>query len=282
MYAILDFIVWALSHAAKSAVLDGAYLPVSLSAVGTEIWHYLFGSVRVKTDANTLEYYYIHHYHKSMTRERYDQLTKDWKNTDFATDCQGLLDAFLTYVCGEKTDINANMNYTNWCTTKGKISEIDRPYVIGEALFEYNGTKMNHVGWVCGFAADGVPLAVEARGIAYGVVVTRMDKRNWTHRGLMTKKFDYTEPTHERAVFEVRSPMSTGMIYEKMQDTLNSAGYTDADGKPLEVDGKWGKLSQQAFDALIADYTPKPVFVEPVKHDVTLSVDGAPVFTINV
>lgn len=60
-------------------------------------------------------------------------------------------------------------------------------------------------------------------------------------------------------IFEVTSPMQTGEPYAKMQDALNAAGYSDADGNKLEVDGKWGKRSQQAFDKLIADYAPEVV-----------------------
>lgn len=242
MYNVHYFIFWALTHTNE----------------GSEPWHYLYGSVRVKTDKATLDRYYENHYKKQgMTRERFDEITADWKPTDYATDCQGLLDAWLTYEQGEETDINADMNYRLWCTDKGLISEITRPWVLGEAVFMANSAgKMTHVGWVCGF--DGAePLIVEARGIAYGVVITRFYDRRWTHRGLMTKKFDYTE---EPAVikFELTVPMHIGMEYAKMQDVLNAAGFTDDAGNALESDGKWGKKSQQAFDKFVAYYAHKP------------------------
>ena len=244
MYNVHDFIGWALTHAKG----------------GTEPWHYLYGSVRVQTTQVTLNRYYINHYHEQMTRARYDQLTADWLPTDYATDCPGLLDAWLTYEMGDETDINADMNYELWCTDKGLIYGNDRPFVIGEAVFRWNGKRMTHVGWICGWAEDGCPLVVEARNILYGVVVTRLDSRDFTHRCLMTKKFDYEVPM--KTIFEVQSPMLTGQVYAKMQDALNAAGYTDADGNVLEVDGKWGRRSQQAFDALVADYAdevvPKP------------------------
>lgn len=279
LYAIKDFVAWALSHALASTVPDDATLPVPRSSVGTEPWHYLFGSVRVATNKSTLDRYFTNHYQKSMTRARFDQLTSDWKSTDYATDCQGLLDAYLTHVIGETTDINAQMNYAGWCTEKGKISDIDRPFVIGEAVFEYNGTKMNHIGFICGFASDGTPLAVEARGIAYGVVVTRMDKRKWTYRGLMTKKFNYTKEEEGMLVFEVRKPMLRGEGYLKWQIALNAAGAKDNNGNALEEDGIWGSLSQQAFDAFTEAHAPKPVPVEPEKHEVRLLIDGADTFT---
>ena len=276
MLHVWDFIIWALLHVAASSVPVDATFVRGAIQIASDPWHYLFGSVRVSTDPNTLERYFVNHYYKQMTRERYNQLTKDWKSTEYATDCQGFLDAYLTHVIGEKTDINANMNYVNWCTDKGKISEIDRPFVIGEAVFEYNGTKMNHIGWVCGFAADGVPLVVEARGIAYGVVITRMDKRNWTNRGLMTKKFDYTPKEDEDMIpFEVRKPMLRGEAYKKMQIALNAAGRKDGNGNALEEDGVWGNKSQQAFDSLIADYAPVsfvPAEPEPpVTHTIKLT-----------
>lgn len=245
MYNVREFVRWALTH-----TKDGA-----------EPWQYLFGSVRVQTTQATLDYYYDHHYAKQMTRARYDKITADWDRNGYATDCQGLLDAWLTYEKGDKTDINANMNFDAWCTERGRIDELTRPWVLGEAVFRMNAEgRMTHVGWVCGVEpVMKEPLIVEARGIAYGVVVTRLSERDFTHRGLMTKKFDYNGGYTPMTIFEVTKPMQTGESYAKMQDALNAAGYRDADGNALEVDGKWGKRSQQAFDAMIADYAPDVV-----------------------
>lgn len=275
MYNVRDFVKWALTHVKPETVPQLATLALPWNECGTEPWQYLFGSIRVQTTQATLDYYYDHHYAKQMTRAKYDALTRDWDRNGYATDCQGLLDAWLTYEQDDRTDINADMDYRLWCEDKGKITEIDRPYVIGEALFMANSAgKMTHIGWVCGFTADGVPFVVEARGIAYGVVVTRLDGRAWTHRGLMTKVFDYTEEK-EMTKFEVVKPMHTGDDYRAMQVALNAAGYTDADGNPLEVDGKWGRKSQQAFDKLIADYAafavPEP---EPPAEE---GIDAEPV-----
>lgn len=239
MYNVHDFIRWAVSHAKG----------------GEQPWQYLFGSVRVQTTQATLDYYYDHHYAKQMTRARYDELTRDWDRNGYATDCQGLCDAWWTYEENEKTDINADMNYRLWCEDKGKIADIGRPFVIGEAVFMANSAgKMTHVGWVCDFDGDE-PLVVEARGIAYGVVITRLHSRPWTHRGLMTKVFDYEEKDME---FKVTSPYSRGDGYLKMQEALNAVGITDDNGDALETDGIWGRKSQQAFDKLIAQYAPEP------------------------
>lgn len=264
MYSAKEFVIWALSHAKRENYLETAKLPVPVSKVGTEPWHYLFGSVRVRTTKAAIESYWKNHYsQKGWPREQYDGYTNGWRETDYATDCEGLLDAWLTYECGQKTDINADMNYKQWCTDVCGIGATERPYVVGEALFSVNSKgKATHIGWICGCDETGEPLAVEARGIAYGVVVTRMRQRAWTHRGLMTKMFSYDEANESeekpmaQTIFEKTSPMKTGDAFKKMQAALNAAGYTDAKGRRLEEDGKWGTNSQAAFDKLTAAHAP--------------------------
>ena len=260
MLNVVNFIKWALTHVNSSTVPSGAQLPLSIKDCGKDPWHYLFGTVRVATTTTKLQerwknYYSTH----GWTREQYEYYTKGWKSTDYATDCQGLLDAYLTYECNTKTDINADTNYNQWCTSRGQVSSISRSYVVGEALFMANSSgKMHHVGWICGFDATGNPLVVEARGLPYGVVVTKFNDRAWTHRGLMTTKFSYDNSNNveedkpmAQIIFEKTSPMKTGEVYKEMQKVLNLAGYTDAKGKKLTEDGKWGTNSQAAFDSLI-------------------------------
>ncbi|MBP5212530.1 MAG: hypothetical protein J6Z30_06710, partial [Pyramidobacter sp.] len=41
----------------------------------------------------------------------------------------------------------------------------------------------------------------------------------------------------------------------KMQDAMNAAGYRDSEGNVLVVDGKWGRRSQEAFDAMLAAHS---------------------------
>ena len=263
MYNVIDFVIWALRHAKFESFLEYSSLPASIHQCCREPWHYLFGSVRVRTTKAAIESYWKNHYCKQSgwTRDMYNTYTYGWRDTDYATDCQGLLDAYLTYECGEKTDVNADMNYKQWSTDVCKITDTDRPYVIGEALFCVNSSgKATHVGWICGTDVNGEPLAVEARGLVYGVVVTRVNKRAWTHRGLMTRKCNYndnqndteSEVTSMATKFEVTSPMSRGDNYKTMQAALNANGYTDAKGRKLTEDGKWGENSQAAFDKLLA------------------------------
>ena len=257
MTNVLDFIRWALTHVNPESVPSGAVLANGTATnVGTEPWHYLYGTVKSKTTAARIEERWRNHYSKTWTREAYDRATAAMSPGDFATDCQGLLDAYLTYELGEKTDVNADYNYRKWCTGKGKTSEIERPYELGEAVFMANSKgKMSHVGWICGLDSDGELLVVEARGLSYGVVITRLEDRPWTHRGLMTKKFDYKEKKPMATKFEVVSPMLRGDGIAAMQRALNANGYTDDNGNALEEDGKWGSKSQAAFRKLLEAHT---------------------------
>lgn len=287
MYKAENFIKWALTHVNPDTIPDEAKLPLPIEECGTEPWHYLYGAVKRKTSRVTLEerwlnYYSIH----GWKRADYDLATASFRDTDYATDCQGLCDAHLTFECDEKTDINADMNYKYWCTDKGEISDIDRPYVIGEALFYFNKNtgKMTHVGWICGSNKNGEPLVVEARGLRYGVVVTKLSERPWTHRGLMTKKFNYEsedDMTMDCTKFEVKSPMLNGEGVKAMQRALNANGYTDSNGNALAEDGKWGVKSQAAFEKLLKMHSDKlsegmPIFYvgsEDGRYKLRLSVD---------
>lgn len=254
MTNVLDFIRWALTHVNPNTVPSGAVLANGTATnVGTEPWHYLYGSVRTNTTAARIAERWRNYYSShGWSREAYDNATAEMQPDDYATDCQGLLDAYLTHVQGEKTDVNADYNYRKWCTGKGKTSEIERPYELGEAVFMANSKgKMSHVGWICGTDSDGKPLVVEARGLSYGVVITRLDERAWTHRGLMTKKFDYQEDKPMATKFEVIKPMLKGDGVIEMQKALNVNGYTDDNGNKLVEDGKWGSKSQAAFRKLL-------------------------------
>lgn len=281
MYSVLRFISWALTHINVNTIPKSAKLLIPNNECGAEPWHYLYGSTKVATNADTLDRYYKNHYYKTYTRAEYDAITKNWKPDEWATDCQGLLDAYLTYEENEPIDWNADMNYKYMCEDKGTVQAITRDYVIGEAVFMQNSTsgKMTHIGWVCGFLPSGEPVVVEARGVKFGVIVTAFNGRGWTHRGLMTKKFEYPELVEKPVIFEVTKPVMQGDFVIEMQKALNSAGYTDTNGNVLEVDGKWGIKSQEAFNKLLlahkpVDSTPQPI-INPIIPIITFkSADG--------
>lgn len=284
MYKVKDFIVWALTHVKPESLISGAQLAIPQSECALEPWEYLYGSVRVQTNQATLDRYYDMHYCKQMTREQYDAVTASWSRTGYATDCQGLLDAYLTYEMNDPTDINADANWRYWCEEKARIGETDRPYRIGEAVFRENDEgRMVHVGWVCGF--DGAePLIVEARSIRYGVVVTRLNKRSFTHRALMSGKFDYKKDDDMPIILEKTTPVIQGEMIKHLQQALNGLGYVDSRGKKLVVDGKCGPRTLDVvaeFAANQSEPCPKPeppdfrILGEDGKSELLISVKRA-------
>lgn len=235
----IDFIVFALTHAKSESIPEGAQLPIEVEECGSEPWEYLYGTTGHKISQSLLDERFEHYYKsKGWTREAYDIATENWVALRRrATDCQGLLDNFLG------TDVTANYCYSAWCTEKGSIADIERPFEIGEALFFRNKDgRMTHVGFVCGFL-NGEPLAVEARGIRFGVVVTKFSDRPWTHRGLVTEKLSYDkEYRNEPLVLEVKSPMIQGESIMNLQKALNALGYYC--GIP---DGKCGRVTMNGI-----------------------------------
>jgi len=184
MQNVLEFIKFALSHADPKTLPIGSIVPCRAGTDG--VWEYLFGTRGQVCTQALLDSRYKSYYSKNgWDRKEFDSVTSGWvENKVHVTDCEGLLDAYL------KSDVKANSNYEKYCTDKGLISAIDRPFVVGEAVFNGTNSKKTHVGWVCGFVKND-PLVVESRGIKYGVVISRMSKRAWKYRGLMTKKFEY-------------------------------------------------------------------------------------------
>lgn len=137
---------------------------------------------------------------KGWTWEAYQIATEHWVELNRrACDAEGLLDAFLG------TDVTVHYNYSSWCTDTGLISEISRPWRIGEAVFYVAGGRASHMGFVCGYI-EGEPLIIEARGIRFGVVITRLTERPWTHRGLVTERLNYEDDTLDSAVHSQNKP----------------------------------------------------------------------------
>lgn len=239
-----DFISYALSHAKRESIPQGAKLPIEVEECGLEPWEYLYGTTGTPVTKALLEERYEHFYkHRGWTREAFAIATENWAALKKkATDCQGLLDSFLD------TDVTANYCYSAWCTERGRVDDVERPYKIGEAVFYQNGDgRMSHIGFVCGFL-NGEPLCVEARGIRFGVCVTRFSERPWTHRGLVTEKLSYDdEYRDEPVVLCIKSPMIQGESIMHLQRALNALGYYC--GAP---DGRCGKITMSGVREFVS------------------------------
>ena len=170
-------------------------------------------------------------------------------------DCNGLAEGGYQKETGVNINARARNNYSSWCDPKGtgKIPVAHR--VSGAAVFIHNGSYVSHVGFLWKPVMNGKPegdwWVIEARGVMYGVVATKLNARGWNRWGLMTKYFDYSDsgrdgvPTYEFGHREL-SYGDTGADVKALQEALISLGFSC--GK-WGADGEFGKATKSAVVA---------------------------------
>lgn len=251
MQNILDYVTFALSHADPKSVPKNAVLAAPVGVAG--VWQYLFGTTGNVCTQALLDAKYKSYYKKNgWDPKEYAEATKGWvENKVIVADCQGLLDAYMG------KDTNADGNYRKYCTDKGLIGEISRAWVIGEAVFNGTDSKKTHVGWVCGFVGTD-PLVVEERGLLYGCTITRMSKRAWKYRGLMTNVFDYKdpEPVPEPSQYVFTRILKKGCSGDdviKLKVLLINKGYRDGISIDKDASKNFGSATKRNVKAFQRD-----------------------------
>lgn len=229
-------------------------------------------------------------------RERYNKALYWREHAERVFDCQGLMDGYITEMTGIKTNVKARDNYADWCGIKGKGAVPAEYRMEMTHVFYYNGDYVSHVGYLVKPIDPEKPKGdwwvVEARGVMYGVVLTRLSARNWNRWGLCTKYFDYGEKPIEPVKTNLGDRLlKNGMRGEDvkiLQEILNKCGYNAGfeDGvygintqaavtrlqsahNDLEIDGIYGS---QSHAALMEDYTKaahpegaEPAYIEKIQ-----------------
>lgn len=120
-------------------------------------------------------------------------------------DCNGLPEGIYQDYTGVNINTKARYNYAQWCEPKGTGIIPPEYRVPGAAVF--TGSKASSIPHVMFLykpveadKPEGDWHLIEARGVLYGVVKTRLLSRKPTFWGLMTKYFDYSEPAQARKV----------------------------------------------------------------------------------
>lgn len=113
-------------------------------------------------------------------------------------DCNGLAEGYYKDVTGIDINSKARYNYSGWCSVKGTGKVPDKHKVPGLAVFSgKSASTISHVGYLVAPVDPKKPngdwYVIEARGVMYGVVKTKLNSRGWNYWGYMDKYFDYSD-----------------------------------------------------------------------------------------
>lgn len=134
------------------------------------------------------------------------------------TDCHGLIEWFLAVQEGKWSyDTSADGAFST-ATEKGTISTIP----------ELTGVCVRYPGHVGIYIGSGK--VVEARGYSYGVCVTELKDRGWTH-WYKHPKISYEEKTG----IEVERVIKKGMTTAQIQQVLDKAGYIEFEKATFDI-----------------------------------------------
>ena len=192
-----------------------------------------------------------------------DQLTQAlyWRaNAQRVWDCNGLAEGYYKDVTGSDINTTSQDNYDSWCDPRG-AGTIPATYrVPGAAVFK-KSSYIHHVGFlekpVNASDPGGDWFVIEARGVMYGVIRSRLSENDWNCWGMMTKYFDYGAsegaPAAPSTDLTLGSRLlkngSSGEDVRQLQKTLISLGY---DLSRYGADGQFGSETEAAVRRLQA------------------------------
>ena len=176
-------------------------------------------------------------------------------------DCNGMAEGIYEIYSGVCINARARNNYASWCGVKGKGLIPAKYRVPGAAVFWSNSgaSSIHHVAYLWKPVKAGHPegdwYIIEAKGVMYGVVQSKLYSRKPNFWGLMDRYFNYdltaTEPEQPVTVAptpgsRVLKNGSEGEDVKQMQSTLIRLGY---DLGKWGADGDFGDCTEQAVEA---------------------------------
>lgn len=191
-------------------------------------------------------------------------------------DCNGLAEGLYRDFSGVSIDTRARNNYAEWCGVKGKGMIPAAQRRPGAAVFwGKTAAEITHVAYLDAPVDAGNPAGdwylIEARGVMYGVVRTRLNSRKPGYWGLMDRYFDYgaaaASPAEYRLGERLLKRGACGEDVRDLQAYLTKLGYSvgscGADGEygpdtesavkafqsaqGLDADGEYGPLTHAAL-----------------------------------
>lgn len=145
--------------------------------------------------------------------EKRKQAVRSWIGRE-TTDCHGLIEWYIRDVHKKNYDTSADAAYQS-ALEKGSIKTM--PEIVGLCV-RYPG----HVGV---YAGSGK--VIEARGFDYGVCITDLSKRPWTHW--------YKHPMIDYGNKGETTMIKCGMKTKDIQNELNKAGYIECENGVYDI-----------------------------------------------
>lgn len=169
-------------------------------------------------------------------------------------DCQGLAEGIYMDHTGVNVNTKARYNFANWCGIKGSGMIPAKRRVPGAAVFWGDkASTIHHVAYLYKPVDEGNPegdwYLIEARGVMYGVVKTRLNARKPNFWGLMDKYFNYGDSAANPAIILPDHTLrrgDTGADVVNLQRALILAGYKLP---KYGADGDFGKETEKAVNA---------------------------------
>lgn len=151
------------------------------------------------------DWYFEQYADRDEYTEKQEKKALYWRDhAERVWDCNGLAEGIYQDYAGVNINTKARYNYAEWCDPKGTGMIPPEYRVPGAAVF--TGSKASSIPHVMFLykpveadKPEGDWYLIEARGVAYGVVKTRLLSRKPTFWGLMTRYFDYTDDQPEQA-----------------------------------------------------------------------------------
>lgn len=185
-------------------------------------------------------------------KDRYNKAIYWRNNAERVWDCNGLAEGLYEEYTGVNINTKARYNYSDWCGIKGTGTIPVEYRVPGAAVFVHSASSgyITHVGYlekpVDPSDPSGDWYIIEARGVMYGVVRTKLNtkSRGWNRWGLMTKYFDYENTEIESSGFKTLRNGCEGEDVKKLQESLVRLGY---DCGKYGADGDFGDATEAAL-----------------------------------
>lgn len=167
-------------------------------------------------------------------------------------DCNGMAEGLYKDFSGVSINTQARYNYKDWCDPKGAGMIPEEYRVPGAAVFwGSNAGNIHHVAYLIEPVKEGHPegdwYLIEARGVMYGVVKTRLYERKPDFWGWMSKYFDYAAGVEVKHLGwrELRNG-DEGEDVRELQSDLIRLGY---DCGKWGTDGEFGDATEMAVIA---------------------------------